>query len=140
MIKKVVAIIVLVLAVATIAGCANLATNTPSPSVSVAPSPSPTPAPVSLYINGPSTIALGQGGTWTLYIDGQLPTVQQAAQIVWSGTISGERNPPAPVGVPGSITLDSNTAANTSPGTYTLTATYEGVSTSITITRVPNPT
>jgi hypothetical protein len=59
---------------------------------------------------------------------------------VWSGTIGGEINPPYPVGPPGSMTTDANGAANTSPGTYTITAAYEGVSTSVTITRLAQVT
>jgi hypothetical protein len=36
------------------------------------------------------------------------------------------------------MTIDANGAANTSPGTYAITAAYGGVSTSVTITRLPN--
>ena len=159
MIKKVAFLCVaLMLATILISGCLSSSTN-PSPSTSalgqmgtkpttqaktsptVLPTtPTPTPKPVTLNIAGPSTIAEGIGGTWVLYINGQLPTLQQATHIAWYGAPSGTTNPPRELGPPGSWSIDANGAANTFPGTYTLTATYKGVSTSFTVTRVANPT
>ena len=114
-------------------------TVTPTPTPSVTPSPTPLPT-ATLTISGPATIAEGQGGTWVVYINGQLPTAEQASHIQWSGVPSGMMNPPRPIGPLGSWTIDSNGAANVFPGTYTLTATYQGASASYTITRIANPT
>jgi hypothetical protein len=86
----------------------------------------------------------GGGGVWIVYINGQLPTADQAAQIVWnSGGLTGGENtatqrPLGAAGPYGSWVIDSNGAALTAPGTYTLTATYMGVSASYTFTRLPN--
>lgn len=122
------------------------ATVSPSPVPTVTPSvtPAPTPTPITLRVSGPSTIQMGGGGVWALYINGQLPTDAQAAQINWvmSGykTVNGATPQLGGEGPPGSFKIDSNGAANLAPGTYPLTATYEGVSTSFTITRIANPT
>ena len=115
------------------------ATAIPSATPTITPTPTATPG-ASLTISGPATIAEGQGGTWAVYINGQLPTADQANQIQWSGAPSGMMNPPRPIGPLGSWTIDSNGAANAAPGTYTLTATYQGASASYTITRIANPT
>jgi hypothetical protein len=95
-----------------------------------------------LTINGPTMMTDGGGGTWVVYIDGQLPTLTQATQIQWSGAPSGEKNMPDTrmMGPVGSYSMDANGAANTAPGAYTLTATYMGSSTSFSVTRLPNPT
>ena len=118
---------------------AATATAIPSATPTITPTPTATPG-ASLTISGPATIAEGQGGTWTVYINGQLPSSQQANQIQWSGAPSGMMNPPRPIGPLGSWTIDSNGAANVFPGTYTLTATYQGARASYTITRLANPT
>ena len=157
--KKIVILLVatLLLSVIAAAGCTSnnqqpvqISTNTtstmtatattiPSATPTITPTPTATPA-TTLTISGPTTIAEGQGGTWTVYINGQLPSSQQASQIQWSGAPSGMMNPPRPIGPLGSWTIDSNGAANVFPGTYTLTATYQGMSASYTITRLANPT
>jgi hypothetical protein len=134
----------------TTADVTHRATVSPSPVPTVTPSvtpsvtPTPTPTPITLSISGPSTVAMGQGGVWALYINGQLPTDAQAAQINWvmSGykTVNGATPQLGGAGPPGSFKIDANGAANLQPGTYPLTATYEGVSTSFTITRLPSPT
>jgi len=85
-------------------------------------------------------IAEGQGGAWTLYMNGQAPTTAQARQIVWTtNSPVGMKDGLGPTAPLGSFKIDANGAATCPPGTYTLTATYQGVSTSTTFTRVPNP-
>lgn len=118
---------------------AATATAIPSATPTITPTPTATPG-ASLTISGPTTIEEGGGGTWVVYINGQLPTAEQASQIQWSGAPSGMMNPPRPIGPLGSWTIDSNGAANVFPGTYTLTATYQGARASYTITRIANPT
>jgi hypothetical protein len=141
-------------AVAVVPGASGSATPTPAPTVAptstptVTPSPTPVPTspPITLSISGPTTMVEGGGGVWIVYINGQLPTAQQSTQIVWnSGGLPGMANIPGypalgPSGPYGSWAIDANGAANTYPGTYTLTTTYMGASASFTVTRLPNPT
>ncbi len=118
------------------------ASVTPSNTPSVTPSPTPVPtnSPITLSISGPTTMTIGQGETWIVYINGQLPTLAQAAQIQWSGAPSGEKNMPDTrmIGPVGSYSMDANGAANAAPGSYTLTAMYMGVTASFTFTRLPD--
>jgi len=136
----------------TTADVTQTATVSPSPVPTVTPSvtpsvtPTPTPTPITLSIVGPSTTTIGGGGVWNLYINGQLPTETQATQINWVmvGYKSVHGGPAdnqlGGAGAPGCFKIDANGAANLSPGSYPLVATYQGVSTSTTITRLPNPT
>jgi hypothetical protein len=119
------------------------------PPCGATPSPTLTPTPLpttTLSISGPSTIVEGGGGVWNLYINGQLPTEAQATQINWvmvgyksvhGGPADNQLGGP---GAPGCFKIDANGAANVQPGTYPLTATYQGASASFTITRLANPT
>ena len=116
-------------------------THVPTPVPTTTPTATPGPT---LTISGPSTIADGQGGVWIVYINGQLPTAAQ--QITWnSGGLPGAENSATlralgTAGPLGSWSIDANGAATTAPGTYTLTATYQGASSSFTVTRLANPT
>ena len=89
-------------------------------------------------------MAIGQGMYFAVYINGQLPTAEQAAQITWNsnGVPGMERTEGAGVLGPqsplGSWVIDANGAANTAVGTHTLTATYIGVTASFTFTRLPD--
>jgi hypothetical protein len=86
---------------------------------------------------------MGQGMYFAVYINGQLPTAEQAAQITWNsnGVPGMERTEGAGVLGPqsplGAWVIDANGAANTAVGTHTLVATYQGVSASFTFTRLP---
>jgi hypothetical protein len=88
----------------------------------------------------------GGGGVWIVYINGQLPTAQQASQITWNnGGLPGAEHtqtyqPLGPSSPYGAWVIDANGAANTYPGSYTMTVTYMGASASFTLTRLPNPT
>jgi len=119
-------------------------TATATPSVSPTASHTPTPA-TTISISGPSTIADGQGGVWIVYINGIVPTVSQGSQITWDGgglggaehtVTTATLGPSSPYG---SWVIDANGAALTAPGTYTLSATYQGASASYTVTRLANP-
>jgi hypothetical protein len=88
-------------------------------------------------------MAMGQGMYFAVYINGQLPTAEQAAQITWNsngvpGMVrtegAGVLGPQSPLGA---WVIDANGAANTAVGTHTLVATYHGVSASFTFTRLP---
>jgi uncharacterized protein YejL (UPF0352 family) len=126
-----------------IPGATPSATPTTIPNQSTS---TPTPTPITLSISGPTTMVMGGGGVWTVYINGQLPNVTQASQIAWNsgglpgGEITQAYQPLGPSGPYGSWVIDSNGSANTYPGNYTLTATYMGASASFTVTRLPNPT
>jgi len=83
----------------------------------------------------------GPGMYWAVYINGQLPTAEQAAQITWnSNGVPGMKmtegavvlGPQSPLGA---WVIDANGAANTAPGSHTLVATHQGVSSSFTFTR-----
>ena len=86
---------------------------------------------------------MGQGMYFAVYINGQLPTAEQTAQITWNsnGVPGMVRTQDAPILGPssplGAWVVDANGAANTAVGTHTLTATYMGVSASFTFTRTP---
>ena len=122
----------------------STATTTPVQSVTPTASPTPTPS-TTLSISGPSTIADGHGGVWIVYINGIVPTVSQGSQIAWdSGGLGGAEHTAIqlPLGGSspyGSWVIDANGAALTAPGTYTLSATYQGASASFTVTRLANP-
>ena len=85
----------------------------------------------------------GRAWYFAVYINGQLPTAEQAAQITWNsngvpGMVrtegAGVLGPQSPLGA---WVIDANGAANTAVGTHTLVATYQGVSASFTFTRLP---
>jgi ABC-type Fe3+-hydroxamate transport system substrate-binding protein len=114
-------------------------TATPTHTPSVTPS-TPAGGTPTLTLTGPATISNNEGGGWQLYINGQIPTEAQAAQISWSST-----NPAVPQSEPiakvvpyGRFDISITGAVNTAPGTYSITATYQGVSTSATYTRIAN--
>jgi hypothetical protein len=117
---------------------------TPSVAPSATPSPTATPTQTTLSISGPTTMIEGGGGVWIVYINGQLPTASQSNQIVWNsgglpgGEVTATGHPLGPSGPYGSWVIDANGAATTAQGTHTLVATYQGVSASYTITRLPN--
>jgi len=66
----------------------------------------------------------------------------QASQITWitwtGSTINGAAPQLGPAGALSAFKMDANGAADLAPGTYTITAMFDGATASATFTRVPN--